>query len=178
MTQGEALLRFAEENGVEPDGFLRVYLDAHVHPDVPARYRRIVTDVLWRLPEAWDAAREWSVEISAETTPRGYASARHEDESDGEIEQVWIVTLYPELLDRLSDAACRYIIAHEFGHVASGLSMGCISIYGTRYSPVKGTANEFEEVTSTDDQEDVANLMAMDWGFSSELAIFLKGEAN
>ncbi len=173
-THREALLRLAEESGTEPDEFLRVYLGSHFHPDVPERYRRLVADVLWRLPEAWDAAREWSVEISAETSPKGYASARREEEGEGEIEQLWIVTLYPALLDRLSDAACRYPIAHEFGHVASGLSMGSISIDGTRFSPVKGTANEYEEATSTDDHEDVAELIVMEWGFSGELATFLK----
>ncbi len=175
-THREALLRFAEENGIEPDEFLRAYLDAHVHSGVPERYRRLVADVLWRLPEAWDAAREWSVEISSKTSPKGYASARREEEGEGEIEQLWTVTLYPALLDRLSDAACRYPIAHEFGHVASGLTTGSITIGGKHLTKIKGSKDEYEEAASTDDHEDVAEKISLEWGFSSELTTFLKEE--
>ncbi len=173
-THREALLRLAEESGTEPDEFLRVYLGSHFHPDVPERYRRLVADVLWRLPEAWDAAREWSVEISSETTPRGYASARHEEGTEEETEQSWIVTLYPALLDRLSDVACRYPIAHEFAHVASGLGQGSITLEGKHLTKIKGSKDEYEEAASTDDHEDVAEKISLEWGFSSELTTLLK----
>ena len=173
-THREALLRLAEESGTEPDEFLRVYLGSHFHPGVPERYRRLVADVLWRLPEAWDAAREWSVEISSETTPRGYASARHEEGTEEETEQSWIVTLYPALLDQLSDAACRYVIAHEVGHVASGLTQGSIKIKGKWYSKIKGTRDQYEEASTSEDHEDVAEKIAIEWGFSSDLTTFLK----
>ncbi len=175
-TVREALLKFIAAEGLDAEEYLRVYLSNHIDPSMSERYRRLVTEVLWRLPEGWDEARDWFVESSPKSNPRGYASAGHEEEFDGEIYQQWVITLYPALLELLSDVACRWVIAHEFGHVASGLSMGSISIDGTRFSPVKGTANEYEEATSTDDHEDVAEGIAMEWGFSSELTTFLKEE--
>ncbi len=83
-TVREALLKFAAAEGVDAEEFLRVYLNSHYEPSVSERYRRLVTEVLWRLPEGWDEARDWFVESSPDSSPRGYASARHEEEADGE----------------------------------------------------------------------------------------------
>ena len=99
-----------------------------------------------------------------------------EEEGEAEVEQLWAVTLYPALLERLSDAACRWAIAHEFGHVASGLPMGSIVIKGKPMTKIKGTKDEYEEAPSKDDQEDVAEKIALEWGFSGELTTFLAEE--
>ncbi len=177
-TVRDSLPRIAAQFGVDPDEYARFYLDRVIAPTAPERYRRLVADVLWRLPEDWDAARTWGVEFSDDPGPRGYASARREEEGEGEIEQLWFVTLYPALLDRLSDAACRWVIAHELGHVASGLPHGSVLIEGKPYTKVKGTTDEYEEAPATEDQEDVASKIAMEWGFTGELTVWLKEDED
>ena len=172
------LATMAAEAGMTTDAYITHILPMYIAHNVPNRYRRLVTEVLCRLPADWDAARTWEVGVSSEQTPRGYGSARHEIEADGEIEQVWIMTLYPSLIDRLSDAACLWVIAHEFGHIASGLSGASLVIEGIGYTPVKGTANQYKEIVSTEDQEDIAEKLALEWGFSSELQAWLKEDSD
>ena len=82
------------------------------------------------------------------------------------------------LLNRLSDPACRYAIAHELGHVASGLPQGSILIEGKPHTKVKGTTDEYEEAPATEDQEDVAEKIAMEWGFTGELTTWLKEDED
>ncbi len=175
-TVRDAWLNFAAESGIDPDEYVRVRLNEVIGPGVPDRYRYLVTDVLWRLPEGWDAARTWVVEVSDHPKPGAYASADRLEEFDGEIEQLWTVTLYPALLDQLSDPACRYVIAHEFGHVASGLPVGSIMIKGKWFTKIKGTTDQYEKVPTSEDHEDVAEKIAMEWGFSGELTTLFKDE--
>ena len=78
-----------------------------VSPDTPERYRRLVREVLQRLPDGWAGGEEWSVTVADDPAARGFAYARGA-----------AVTLLPSKLDTLSDPACRWAIAHEFGHVA------------------------------------------------------------
>lgn len=152
----------AAEAGLITDAYIAHILPMYIAPNVPnCYYRRLVTEVLCRLRADWDAARTWQV-VSSEQTPRGYASAQHETEADGEIEQLWIMTLYPSLMDRLSDTACLYVIAHEFGHIASGLSGASLVIEGIGYTPVKGTASQYDEAVSTDDQDDIVEKQALE----------------
>lgn len=172
------LATMATETGMTTDEYVAQVLPMYIPPIVPNRYRHLLSEVLSRLPADWDAARNWQVEVSSEQTPRGYASARHEDEADGEIEQMWIMTLYPSLLDRLSDKACLYVIAHEFGHIASGLYGPSLVNKGIGYAPAKGTANQYEEVVSTGNQEDIAEKLALEWGFSPELQAFFRDESG
>ena len=168
------LATMAADVGMTTDAYIAQVLPRYFGPDVPSRYRRLVSEVLCWLPADWDAACTWQVGVSSEQTPRGYARAQHENEADGDIEQVWIMTLYPSLLDRLSDKACLYVIVHEFGHIASGLCGPSLVHKGIGYAPVKGTANQYEEVVSTADQEDIAEKLALEWGFSPELQAWLK----
>jgi hypothetical protein len=168
------LATMAAEAGMTTDAYIAQVLPMYIPPVVPNRYRHLVSEVLCRLPADWDAARTWQVEVSSEQTPLGYASARHEIEADGDNEQVWIMTLYPSLPDRLPDKACLYVIAHEFGHIASGLCGPSLVHKGIGYAPVKGTANQYEEAVSTGDREDIAEKLALEWGFSAELQAFFR----
>jgi hypothetical protein len=168
----------AAEAGMTTDAYIAHVLPAYIAPGVPNRYRHLFSEVLGRLPADWDAARTWQVEVSSEENPRGYACAQHETESDGDIEQVWIMTLFPSLMDHLSDAACQWVIAHEFGHIASGLCGPSLVHKGIGYAPVKGTTNQYDEVVSTNDQEDIAEKQALEWGFSPELQAFLREDGT
>ena len=82
----EALSQVGVEIGMDRDDFLHAYLDMHLAPCVPPRYRRLVSEVLWRLPDWWDRHREWSVTVSQEQHRRGaYGSARREaEEGEGD----------------------------------------------------------------------------------------------
>ena len=71
---------------------------------------------------------------------------------------MWELWLYPPHLDRLSDAACRAVMAHEFAHVASGLPSGIIKIRGKRYSESK----------------DATDMIVLEWGFSEECQALLR----
>lgn len=176
-TVREALIAFAAEARVDPEEYLRVRLGGCVGPTVPERYRRLVMEVVCRLPEDWDAHATWSVEASEEQNVRGYASALREEEAEGDIEesdQIWTVTLYPALLNRLSDAACQWVIAHELSHVASGLPTGSIVIGGKPHTRVKGTVDRYVEAPERNVCEDAADGRVLDWGFSMELDAFLR----
>lgn len=177
----EALVRRATEAGADSKEYLRLYLERHLAPTVPNRYRRLVADVLWQLPEGWDAHAEWSLHISLAPRPRRYGTAlrveqkQREDEGTG---QRWVITFYPALLDRLSDAACRWVIAHQFGHVASGLPTGSIVIGGQPSPRVQGQSDKAVESPPKKAHEDAADRLGLKWGFSEERQEFLSEEAK
>jgi hypothetical protein len=104
--------------------------------------------------------------------PPGYANTFRHDEEGGEYVTPYVVTAFPVLMNRLSDAACRWVIAHELGHIASRLPFGSIVIHGKLYTPVKGTAGEYELAPRKEIQEDTADSIALEWGFDSELQAF------
>jgi Zn-dependent peptidase ImmA (M78 family) len=81
--------------------------------------------------------------------------------------------LYPALLDKFSDAAVRWVIAHELGHVASGCVCGAFVIDGRRMTPVLGT-DQYREITDIEEDynEQLANAVARAWGFWSEEQTF------
>ena len=98
---------------------------------------------------------------------------RFEEEEVGPDDtQTWEITLYPGLLNPLSDSACRWVIAHEFGHVASGLSTGSVVIGGHPFTRVKGAVDCYEEAPQQE-HEDAANTIALNWGFKTEEEAFL-----
>jgi hypothetical protein len=146
---------------------------------LPGRYGSMLRQVHERLPAGWDSPREFVVCVEAGTP--GYACAlRFEeiedldpDEIEGHEEQVWTVTLYPEVLDRFSDAAVRWVIAHELGHVASGCVCGVV-IGARPMTRLPGTVDEYREITDTEQRENerIANAIARAWGFWSEEAAF------
>jgi hypothetical protein len=136
---------------------------------------RLTVEVLFRLPEGWDDERTWSVTTGRKQSPKGYAYVLREEEGEGETEQLWSMTLLPSLLDKLSDSAVHWVIAHEFGHIASGLPTGSLGIEGTAHTRVKGTVDRYEPAPEKAIHEDAADSIALSWGFSEELHAFLLG---
>jgi len=128
-----------------------------------------------RLPPGWDEPRTFTVEIGPGSY--GYGSAlRFEevedlapDDLEGHGEQVWAVTLYPALLDNLSDSAVRWVMAHELGHVASGCVCGIV-IDGRAVTRIPGTTDQYREISPVekDNNERLANAIARAWGFWAE----------
>ncbi len=77
------------------------------------------------------------MEADADQHTRGYACTLAEAEA-GEMVIPYLITIYPSLLDRLSDSACRWVFAHEFGHIASKLRSGSIVVDGKPYTRQRG----------------------------------------
>ncbi len=162
----------------------RLAIDAITGRLPTGRYRGLARGVLRRLPESWDLYRTVSIELSGESTPRGYGSAGREEEGEGDErvslleghnEQVWTVRLYPALLDPLSDEAVCWVIAHELGHVASGMACGSIVLQGRPYTrSVSGGAEMYREVTNEERAvgEKLADAIARAWGFWLEEEAF------
>jgi len=163
----------ANSTGVGYETILAAYLGSRIDNSLPDRYRRLVEEVLLRLPEGWDERVEWSAEGSGEEHPPCYGSALRleEDETDGGM-QLWEVTLYPALLDRLSDPACCWVIAHEFAHVASGLPVGSVLVGGKPLTRIKGTVDQYQEAATKTDSEVAADRIALEWGFDAERQVF------
>src|SRR5262249_41508139 len=92
------------------------------------RYRALLREIFDRLPSGWDEPRTFSVAIGGGAPGFGCALRfdEGEDTDDPMGEQLWLVTLYPALLDKLSDAAVRWVIGHELAHVASGCVCGIV----------------------------------------------------
>jgi len=175
-TVQDALVAIAEEAGADSAEFLRTWTGSHINSSLPERYQRLVTEVVFRLPAEWDANVEWSAGLDLKQNPSCYGSALRQEETEEDYAdaiQVWEISLYPNLLDRLSDAACRWMIAHEFGHVASGLPTGSITIAGIPLTRVRGAVDCYVEVPIKDDHEDAANGIALKWGFKTEREAFI-----
>jgi hypothetical protein len=166
-----AELRLSPEQAAEAE---RQLVDQYLSPALPERYRRLAEEVVWRLPDGWDRHAHWYIEVGEREDPLGPGSARrYEEEEDDGGSQHLEVQLYPALLDRLSDAACRWVIAHELVHVASGIPTGSVVIEGIPYTRVKGTVDQYQEALSVTVQEDAADVIALKWGFSEELQAYL-----
>jgi Peptidase family M48 len=143
------------------------------------RYKAVVREVLQRLPDGWDEPRTFAIGI--EQGSPGYACAlRFEevetmdpDDLEGHGEQDWQVTLYPALLDKLSDQAVRWVIAHELGHVASGCVCGIV-INGRAHTRIPGTTDQYREISTAEKErnERLANAIARAWGFWTEEQAF------
>lgn len=144
------------------------------------RYQRLVREVYERIPNA-DRVFDYrtiAIEESGERSPKGYACVLREEECEtlpSEVDfppnQIWMMTLFPSLLDRLSDAAARWALAHEFAHIASGLRGGSFRIDGVRYT--QQSPDVYVPAPSDDIQEDSAEQLALEWGFDSELQAWL-----
>jgi hypothetical protein len=165
------------EYGNDFEERIHMWLGSHLSPELPDRYKRLCREVVFRLPSEWDSEVEWSVDTDREPSPGGYANVLREEEAADLITPCEI-TLYPALMDRLSDAACRWVIAHEFAHAASGIPCGSITIDGKPHTRVKGTVDLYEQVPAKKVHEDAADRIAMDWGFTSELPAFLIDDAR
>ena len=150
---------------------MKVFWDSKIDPSVPPRYRRLLREVAERLPKGWDDHAEWEVESNPDQHPQGYACVLQYEEGARETVMNYTVTIFPGLLDRLSDSACRWVFAHEFAHIASKVRTGSIAIGGRPYTRVSGA--EYVEAPSKKVHEDAADRIAMDWGFDRELLTFL-----
>lgn len=143
------------------------------------RYRTLVREVLQRLPSGWDQSRTFTFEIGRGSP--GYGCAFRFDEVEdldlndlkGHSQELWAVTLYPALLDKLAAPAVRWVIAHELGHVASGYMCG-VDIDGRPMTRIPGMTDEYREISpiETYHNERVANAIARAWGFWGDEAIF------
>jgi hypothetical protein len=147
------------------------------------RYRTLLRQVLDRLPEGWDDYRTFDVQLSDEMPERGYASARRDEalESGNEdpivednTAQVWEIILYRPWLDRFPDEAVAWVIAHELGHVASGIPCGIGTNEGSPITRIPGTLDEYRLITPEERarHEGTADGIARDWGFSHEQEAF------
>lgn len=147
--------------------------EGRLDPSVPERYVHLIKDVLRRLPLGWDRGVLWRVTASNDQPSKGFAYVSSTDRA------VMVVTLYPGKMNQLSDDACRFVIAHEFGHVAPTLPLHAV-INGRHYLFVDGkwkissaSAERLEEL-----YEDVADLLVEDWGLTQEAAAFEREIAN
>lgn len=144
------------------------------------RYQRLVREVYERIPHA-DRIFEYrtiALQESNEKAPKGYARVTREEESEtlpSEVDfppdQIWAMTLFPIRLDRLSDTAARWVIAHEFAHIASGLRTGSVVKKGIAYT--QQSPGIYHQAPPTSMHEDSASLLALEWGFDSELQAWL-----
>jgi hypothetical protein len=162
------------------------YHNVALAPNLSDRLRLLCQEVLDRLPEGWNEHREIDIEQLDEIPAPppsggiGYASCLREEEGETlpdelpegiEPEQIYLVTLYRKNLDRLSDKAVQWAIAHELAHAASGLPTGSIVIDGIPYTQV--APDQYVSAPGKDEHEDTADGLAMQWGFTENLQCFL-----
>jgi hypothetical protein len=140
-----------------------------------SRYYQLTQAVLKRLPENWDLYRTYSFELSESLPfkPGVGASAQRLEESETapdmiRSEQCWVITIYEQTLSTLSDDAVKWVIAHELGHVASGLPCGSLTIGRTHFTRIGG--DTYRPITADEKEmhEFVADAIARAWGFWDE----------
>ncbi len=176
QTVREGLLAGLQDLGYSPERFdeiLALWMGNRLSPTLPERYRKLASELVLGLPDDWDRDAVWNIDSSEDESPHSYGSALRIEDEEGDLGQYWEVTLFPALLDRLSDPACRWVIAHELAHVASGIPSGSVVIGGKPYTRIKGTPDRYQEAPSKTVNEDAADEIAMGWGFSGELQAFL-----
>ena len=152
----------------------RMQIETAIEQLKGTRYHAIAKAVLERLPEEWDLYRTYGFEVSTSppSSPDGFASSHRdeelEDEPDIRNEQVWSITLYDQKLSTVPDAAVKWVIAHELGHVASGLPCGSLVLGGSAYTRV--SKDQYRPVTGYEGEvnELVADTIARAWGWWEE----------
>jgi hypothetical protein len=176
QTVEDYLRRFCEEERIPFEVYMETWLRSHVCGDVSQRYERLACEVALALPHGWDDHAEWTVELGRQEDPRGYACTRADEEGAGETLTNYIIKIFPSMMDRLSDSACRWVFAHELGHVASRLRFGSIVIRGKPHTKLVGDV--YVEAPGKDAQEDAANKIALGRGFDRELQTFLREDGG
>lgn len=165
-TVEDGLRKLAEEHGAPYKQIMEEWFGGKVEPSVPDRYRRLLFEVALRLPDGWDYYATWTVEAEWEENPLGiYAHVVLE--AEGESENQYIIKIHPSVMDRLSDAACRGIFAHELGHIATKLLHELTTGRGKVY--VKTEEGEYVPMPAEQIREDSADTIALRWGFDREL---------
>jgi len=178
-----------EEFNIEQEG-RRIKIERAITFLQGTRYFGLAKDVLEKLPSDWDNPREYVFHVvdTPPPNPDGLGCSRLQNEEEwttepvglqGHEEQVWDVTLYASRLDQFSDGAVKWVIAHELGHVASGLPCGTIVIGRVALTKSLGATNYegqkvYQSITQKDQDfmERAANLIARAWGFWEEEKTF------
>jgi len=168
---GDQLRKFADENGISFDQYMETWTGTKFGQSIPQRYKRLGSEVALTLPEGWDEHAEWTVEVGSMENPSGYACVLPFEEEAGELVCPYVVQIYPSLMDRLSDSACRWVFAHEFAHIASKLRSGSITHQGVPYTQAR--KDEYAPTPPKNVHEDTADNIALAWGFDRELQAFL-----
>ncbi|MBL7208965.1 MAG: hypothetical protein ISS52_02580 [Dehalococcoidia bacterium] len=148
------------------------------------RLKRLIKQVWQRLPFCdrvvlWELMLDMSDGDSGEPEST-LASARAIDPSapwSGNVAQIaentyWSVSLH-RAKDIKSDAACMYVIAHEFAHVVlrhTQISLAAGYLLG--FEPPIYTETDLDTLTQWHEEE--ADLQAWVWGFQDELKAFLE----
>lgn len=161
----------------------RMQIETPIHLLRGTRYYDLAREVLTRLPERWDLYRTYTFQVEASPPPRHgdrYADSYREGEDDetrhtileSREEQMWVITLYEKPLSSLSDAAVKSVIAHELGHVASGMPCGSVVIEGIPYTKAGAPGGEefYRPITPEERNagEKIADAITRAWGFWEE----------
>jgi hypothetical protein len=168
---GDQLRKFADENGISFDQYMDTWTGTKFGQSIPQRYKRLGSEVALAIPEGWDDHAEWTVDVGSMENPRGYASVLPFEEDPGDLARLYMVQIFPSLMDRLSDSACRWVIAHALAHIASKLRFGSIVIQGVPHTELH--KDEYVPVPPKSVQEDAANNISLGWGFDREMQAFL-----
>lgn len=148
---------------------------------LPQRYRRLVGGVLHRLPHDWLGERsigrreiEWAVVVSDDIhiTHRGCVVLASAARERFETLQYWTITLFPHVLDELSDRAVLWVIAHEFGHIVARVSPEIARPQGIFVPLFDMDCDEFDDVAVSQLGERCADAYALGWGFLEEKAAY------
>jgi hypothetical protein len=149
---------------------------------LPQRYRRLVREVLRRVPQGWLGGErtsdgpdiEWAIGVSEDIhiTLRGCIVVASATNDTFETIQCWTLMLYRRVLDELSDMAVLWVIAHEFGYVAARISSGFATGEGQPSAGTDTESDEFDPAHIREIRERRADAYAIGWGFSEEKAAY------
>ena len=125
----------------------------HITMAVSPRYQRLAKEVLSRLPSRWNAGRVVRLEESKEMLylRNGQSVAACAIRLRFKVDEMHVLTLYTSALHTLSDQAVRWVLAREFGRMASDVRPSLFNRWSGK--PI---------------QEDSAEAQALTWGFSEE----------
>lgn len=133
---------------------------------VPGRYRALIIQIIERLPEGWDDLAVWSMRVGEDPPPGVYARVQPDEVTAADEVTSFTIEIFPSMMGLLSDEACRWVIAHEFAHIASGVRHASLVIRGKRY--IRVTGETYREAPTTDGYENSAESIALAWGFGPE----------
>lgn len=146
------------------------------------RYQRLVKAVVDRLPSGWmgcDLAMRgpnvvWGIELNRDVhlTARGRIVLASATADRFDTLHCWTITLHQHVLDHLSDSAVLWVIARQFGYLASRVA----SVAGNeRELPgllISADPGESDPVLARKAVTRGADACALGWGFVQEKAAY------
>ena len=166
-TMENQLLDVAGDLGWSFEEAVNERLSEMIGPSVPERFRRLVREVLLRLPGSWDYSyATWRVEADGERIPPTHFPPLGWKEVRDICYPEYVIKITPSEMAGWSDEACSWTLAQSFAYIAFKLLL--------RLSEDGGAGESLFSRSDEQAHAEITRTIALWWGFESELKAYEK----